>query len=141
MATEQSYLVKSLEDLKQLAGILQGLWQSGVIMRLWGDLGVGKTTLVRLLVGDEVSSPTYAIHHHYDTSSGPVEHLDLYRLETQDEIESAGAWEILALDQSRIVVEWPERLAQSDWPRDKKYLDVYMAMARGSRRIRITLPA
>ncbi|WP_169196950.1 tRNA (adenosine(37)-N6)-threonylcarbamoyltransferase complex ATPase subunit type 1 TsaE [Devosia sp. MC1541] len=87
--------------------------QPGMIVRLEGDLGAGKTALaraiIRALAGDpelEVPSPTFAIIQPYDTPKGPVMHADLYRLADESEADELG----LLDDPSAIVlVEWAER--------------------------------
>ena len=87
--------------------------QLGGVVLLIGDLGAGKTTLVRGIVSaiegahvEEVGSPTFTLIHDYGAG---VFHIDLYRLETQNEIDTLGLDEIF--DQGRLVlVEWGEKL-------------------------------
>ena len=62
----------------------------GAVVLLEGELGAGKTTLIRAIVhglgGTEAaSSPTYTLVHHYEGRRGPVYHVDCYRLRTPDE--------------------------------------------------------
>ena len=98
---------------------------SGVVL-LTGDLGAGKTTLVRGIVSaiegahpDEVSSPTFTLIHDYGAG---VFHIDLYRLETQREIDSVGLDEIF--DHARLVlIEWGEKLgARKPVPRTEIHI-------------------
>lgn len=87
---------------------------------LQGELGAGKTTWTRgFLRGlggdpDEVSSPTYAVLHHYDSPSGRLFHLDLYRPGPE------GAWSLgleeTLLPGDRLVVEWAG--GGGPWPTD-----------------------
>lgn len=87
---------------------------SGIVL-LQGDLGAGKTTLVRGIVSGmpqadagQVSSPTFTLIHDYGAG---VFHIDLYRLETEAEVESLGLREIF--DDARVVlIEWGERLGR-----------------------------
>ncbi|MGE4506511.1 MAG: tRNA (adenosine(37)-N6)-threonylcarbamoyltransferase complex ATPase subunit type 1 TsaE [Desulfovibrionaceae bacterium] len=81
---------------------------------LYGDLGAGKTTMVRGLVGGlpgseeaEVTSPSFNIVNHYPTTP-PVAHEDLYRLEHGDPGDELA--EVLEDEGSLVVVEWAERL-------------------------------
>ena len=99
-----------LEFGRALAERLRG--RSGLVF-LRGDLGAGKTTLVRgLLRGlghhGPVRSPTYTLVEPYDLPGGQVLHVDLYRLSGADELEALGYRE--SRGTSRLtMVEWPER--------------------------------
>jgi len=81
---------------------------------LRGDLGAGKTTWVRALLrglGHEgrVPSPTYTLLEHYEIDEVVVVHVDLYRLESADELEFIGLRDWLALPNHWLFVEWPDR--------------------------------
>ena len=93
--------------------------QPGLIL-LTGPMGVGKTQLVRWILkalsSDEVHSPTFAIHHRYDTPSILVDHLDLYRLESDQELENTGAWEHIMAADHLTLVEWADRLPLDVYP-------------------------
>lgn len=83
------------------------------LVRLEGDLGAGKTTLVRHLlhalgVQGRVKSPTYALVEPYHPSGLPVWHFDLYRFNDPQEWEDAGLRELMAADGLKLV-EWPDR--------------------------------
>jgi tRNA threonylcarbamoyladenosine biosynthesis protein TsaE len=84
-----------------------------MIITLVGELGTGKTTLAQAIcrgygVEEEVTSPTYALIHEYAAPKSPVFHIDLYRLESPDELDNMG-WDELVTDHALILVEWPER--------------------------------
>ncbi|HVR36215.1 MAG TPA: tRNA (adenosine(37)-N6)-threonylcarbamoyltransferase complex ATPase subunit type 1 TsaE [Methylomirabilota bacterium] len=86
----------------------------GWLIGLSGDLGAGKTQLVRGLawglgVRDRVHSPTFALVHEYAGGRLPLTHLDLYRLETPAQVMSAGLEEDLLKPPGVVVVEWIER--------------------------------
>jgi len=99
---------------RRLAGVLVG----GDVLALSGDLGAGKTTLVRELaramgVADGlVSSPTFVLANEYPTDRLECEglvHIDAYRVGDEDELE-AGGWDRLT-DPARVVlIEWPGRI-------------------------------
>jgi tRNA threonylcarbamoyladenosine biosynthesis protein TsaE len=89
------------------------------VIALYGDLGAGKTTLVRgMLRGlgfeGEVASPTFPIVQPYEELDPPIWHVDLYRIENPAELQE------LALDEAReeaaLLIEWPERLGPALWP-------------------------
>lgn len=96
-----------------------------------GDLGAGKTTLVRAIcrgygVTGDVTSPTFALVHEYAAARSRVFHLDLYRLERQSDLTNIGWFDILAAG-ALVLVEWPERagtLLPTDCvPIDLEHLD------------------
>jgi tRNA threonylcarbamoyl adenosine modification protein YjeE len=95
-----------------------------VVITLEGDLGAGKTTLVRALcVGigvsaiEAVTSPTFSIIQQYDAPGGPVVHADLYRLRSDAELALLG-WDELVDSAPVLLVEWPDR-AVNTLPRDR----------------------
>ena len=94
-----------------LAPTLRG----GMVIALHGELGSGKTTLVRGLlrargVAGPVKSPTYTLVEHYPISSLYFYHFDFYRFVNQDEWESAGMSDYFR-DDAVCIVEWPDRVA------------------------------
>ena len=87
---------------------------SGLVIALSGDLGAGKTQLVRGLARglgatSRVHSPTFTLVNEYGGGRLKLFHLDLYRLETPDQIHSAGIEDFLNPD-GVAVIEWAERL-------------------------------
>ena len=85
-----------------------------MIVTLTGDLGTGKTTLVRGLlrargIEGSVKSPTYTLVEHYLTSSLYFYHFDFYRFTNQNEWDSAGMSDYFRSD-AVCIVEWPERV-------------------------------
>lgn len=81
---------------------------SGCVL-LIGNLGAGKTTITKGIVGSgEVSSPTYTLVHQYEMNGRPIYHVDLYRLDEEREVESLGLDELFA-GGSLVLLEWAER--------------------------------
>jgi tRNA threonylcarbamoyladenosine biosynthesis protein TsaE len=100
----------SPEETERVGAALAGELEPGDVVTVAGDLGAGKTTLVRgaaraLGVNEPVTSPTYTIGHRYD-GRVTVSHLDLYRFEGV----SAAEWGDLEpyFDGAVVFVEWPE---------------------------------
>jgi tRNA threonylcarbamoyladenosine biosynthesis protein TsaE len=100
------------EDTAALGGALAGLLSPGDLVLLRGELGAGKTTLVRAVaralgVEGPVTSPTFTVAQRYE-GRVPVAHLDAYRLSAPDD-EDAGLLEA-ALEGAVGLVEWPDAL-------------------------------
>ena len=116
MATFISHSPAATESLGEAWGRAA---QSGLVIALSGDLGAGKTQLVKGLarglgVAVQVHSPTFTLVNEYGGGRLKLFHLDLYRLETAAQILSAGVEEFLSPD-GVAVIEWAERLEDGRW--------------------------
>jgi tRNA threonylcarbamoyladenosine biosynthesis protein TsaE len=99
-----------LVDLDDIANYV--LEKETKIVLFVGDLGAGKTTLIKKLcdklgVKDEMSSPTFSIVNEYQAEAGLVYHFDLYRIEKSSELYDLGFEDYLDSDQY-CFIEWPE---------------------------------
>ena len=97
---------------------LAKLLRPGDVIAMTGDLGAGKTTLVRGLLQalgheGEVPSPSFAIVQPYEDVEPPLWHADLYRVEDVAELAELG---LDSLGDGVLVVEWPERAGPGAWP-------------------------
>jgi tRNA threonylcarbamoyladenosine biosynthesis protein TsaE len=101
-----------------------------LLITLTGELGVGKTTLAQSIcrgfgVKQEVTSPTYALVQQYSGAKSPVYHIDLYRLDSPDQLTNLG-WDEIVSSHALILVEWPERagdrLPENHVPIDLDYV-------------------
>ncbi len=131
MIQKFSLTIQNLNGLSEIIEEMKPFFKPHTLILIDGDLGAGKTTLtaglLKSLGCDHVSSPTYALHQSYpiviEQHRLSVEHLDLYRLENEDEIESSGIWDLFSNRKNIIVVEWPHRVSLDQWPLDwDKYL-------------------
>ena len=113
------FVTKSGADTIEVGRKLAALLKPPQLLILSGDLGTGKTTLVKGIAQaldaadpDEVTSPTFTLLHEYDgTRDGrPVKlfHLDVYRLEGERQLETLGLDELLT-PEALVLVEWGEK--------------------------------
>ena len=100
----------------RLAELLALKIRSGDVIALSGDLGAGKTTLARALIGAvlrdgnaEVPSPTFSLHQSYASQRLMIAHFDFYRLSGGHEASELGFDD--AAQDGAVIVEWPERAA------------------------------
>lgn len=116
----KTHTIRNLGEMKAFAADLVARLSSRHILLLDGPMGAGKTQLTRFMVdalgGDEAVSPSFAIHNQYETSRGAIDHVDLYRLENEEELESTGFWDLFSSAQGLIIIEWAERLPRNSLP-------------------------
>lgn len=123
--------------MRELGARLAAVLPAGSVVFLHGDLGAGKTTLVRGLVQSmdpdcRVKSPTFTLVEPYPALPQPVYHFDLYRLGDAQELELMGIRDYFD-GQSLVLVEWPEKGAAVLPAAD---LDIHIAHRGESRELR-----
>jgi tRNA threonylcarbamoyladenosine biosynthesis protein TsaE len=100
-----------------LGELMTELLSAPKLVVLRGELGMGKTTLVKGMAAalgasaDEVTSPTFTLVHEYVGRKTRLVHLDLYRLESERELEGIGLWEFADRPDALVMVEWGDRFA------------------------------
>lgn len=131
--------IANLAALPAIAGHL--LEQAGDrrVWLLYGEMGVGKTTLIKALctalgVEDSTSSPTFSIVNEYHSPGGPVYHFDFYRIRSGEEALDLG-YEEYFYSGHYCFVEWPEKIS-SLLPDDALKVHLRLADA-GTRMIEI----
>jgi tRNA threonylcarbamoyladenosine biosynthesis protein TsaE len=102
-----------------------------LVVLLRGDLGAGKTTLVKGIAegfgaarAEDVTSPTFTLIHEYRGPTATLYHIDLYRIDTERELETLGLDDLLAPN-SILLIEWGEKFPR--WQRDR---DVEISLER-----------
>lgn len=112
--TRSVYHTRSEEETIALGRTLAVHWPRPAVVLLIGELGAGKTTLAKGITAglgaageDDVSSPTFPLIHEYGDPP-EVYHVDLYRLDTGEEVASLGLDEIFARP-AVVLLEWAER--------------------------------
>lgn len=117
-ATTEVREIRNLEAMRDFARevVLEAAHSRRLLILLDGEMGAGKTQFTRYLIeemgSDEACSPSFAIHNSYQTSRGPVEHMDLYRLENEDDLESTGFWDFFLAGEGLVIIEWAGRLRE-----------------------------
>jgi tRNA threonylcarbamoyladenosine biosynthesis protein TsaE len=131
----------SAQQTWELGKLVGEILQKGLVVRLTGDLGSGKTCFVQgLATGLQVphdyavTSPTYALIHDYPGRL-PLVHVDLYRIADELDAENIGMWELLNA-KTVIAVEWADRINKALWPVDSLLIEFKIMMAE-TRKIRL----
>lgn len=139
--------IKNLESLKNWIVAKSSEFKTKQLVLLDGPLGVGKTQTVKLLVdhfgesGEVANSPTFAFHNKYLLQNGQtIDHLDLYRIESEEELESIGFWDLFEQSSSWIFIEWPERVNSDFWPLHWSPISIKMAFGDSSEKRWVEFP-
>jgi tRNA threonylcarbamoyladenosine biosynthesis protein TsaE len=141
MAT-QEFITRSSEETVALGRTLAGMLTPPKLVLLRGDLGAGKTTLVKGIAeafqaasADDVTSPTFTLVHEYRGPRATLYHIDLYRVDTERELETLGLDDLITPD-SILLIEWGEKSPR--FVRDRNVEIVLERVGENERRIRIT---
>lgn len=111
--------MNSVEDTAALASKFAEILEKGDILLFTGEIGTGKTTFIQTLaknlgVKELVTSPTFVIQTLRDSGRIPLSHVDLYRLNNDEEVENIGFEEYY--DTAITVVEWADRYSGFEPP-------------------------
>ncbi|MDH5257861.1 MAG: tRNA (adenosine(37)-N6)-threonylcarbamoyltransferase complex ATPase subunit type 1 TsaE [Gammaproteobacteria bacterium] len=112
-AKRKVYFIKGEAEMIRLGAALCDVCTGGEVVFLHGDLGAGKTTMVRGFLhqlghSGAVKSPTYTFVEHYFYHNKTVYHFDLYRLGDGEELEYMGIRDYFHRN-AICLIEWPER--------------------------------
>ncbi len=133
---------RSPEETIALGRILTQLLAPPKLVLLRGDLGAGKTTLVKGIAAafeaaeeEDVTSPTFTLIHEYRGPRANLYHIDLYRVDTQRELDTL-ALDDLRSETSVLLIEWGEKFPQFVRERD---VEIYLEQVGSTdRRIRVS---
>ena len=113
-------LIKNLEETIKFGHNFSLDLKAKSIILLKGQIGAGKTSLVKgiaegLQIKENITSPTFALSHHYNSGKLPLIHMDLYRLEETSSAQELFLEEEEELEQNNgiMVIEWPEKIMSS----------------------------
>ena len=135
--------LKSLKDTQNFSKNISRIINTGDIIFLYGEIGVGKTTFVRFFVNNlesnngvknsEVLSPTFNIVYDYKIKKIKILHYDLYRLKNYRDISQLGIFE--TSNESIKIVEWPELIESK--PKDRIDIQFKYSKLINSREVKI----
>ncbi len=127
----RDFTTHSPEETIALGRELASLLAPPKLVLLRGDLGAGKTTLVKGIAEgfqaasqEDVTSPTFTLVHEYRGPQATLYHIDLYRVDTQRELETLGLDDLMT-ENSILLIEWGEK-----FPRFERERDVEIALER-----------
>jgi tRNA threonylcarbamoyladenosine biosynthesis protein TsaE len=116
-AFSKSWTTHSADETMRVGRELAAMLQPPRMLILRGDLGAGKTTLVKGIAAalgghaeDDVTSPTFTLVHEYGGGGTMLYHLDLYRLEKERELDALGIDE-MQRDDALVLIEWGEKFS------------------------------
>ena len=137
----REFTTKSPEETIALGRELASLLTPPKLVVLRGDLGAGKTTLVKGIAEgfnaasqENVTSPTFTLIHEYRGPSATLYHIDLYRVDTQRELETLGLDDLMS-EHSVLLIEWGEKFERFQNERDVEI--VLERVSDNERRIRV----
>ena len=120
----KTFQTHSAEETTELGRRLAAELKPGSIVLLRGDLGAGKTTMVKGIAegfqaakADDVTSPTFTLIHEYRGPAVTLYHIDLYRIDTQRELDTL-ALDDLMTPNSILLIEWGEKFQRFAKERD-----------------------
>ncbi|HEX8815903.1 MAG TPA: tRNA (adenosine(37)-N6)-threonylcarbamoyltransferase complex ATPase subunit type 1 TsaE [Terriglobales bacterium] len=120
----QEFITHSPEETIALGRRLAQLLAPPKLALLRGDLGAGKTTLIKGVAEafqaakeDDVTSPTFTLIHEYRGPAANLYHIDLYRVDTPRQLETLGLDDLIG-DNSILLIEWGEKFARFVRERD-----------------------
>jgi len=124
----REFTTSSPEETVALGQELAKMLAPPKLVLLRGDLGAGKTTLVKGIVQafeaaseDEVTSPTFTLIHEYRGPKASLYHIDLYRVDTQRELDTLGLDDLIG-EGNLVLIEWGEKFPRFERERDLEIL-------------------
>lgn len=111
----KTFTTNSFEETQKLGRDFARVLGKGDIICLYGELGSGKTTFVQGLaeglgIKNRIISPTFIIMRSHELKNGMFYHVDLYRTESEKDIEGLGTEEIINDHENIVAIEWAEKL-------------------------------
>jgi tRNA threonylcarbamoyladenosine biosynthesis protein TsaE len=123
--TANEHITHSADETMSLGRKLAPTLKNARMVILRGDLGTGKTTLVKGIAEglqaasrEDVTSPTFTLIHEYRGPEVNLYHVDLYRIDTPRELDTLGLDELFAEEGNLVLLEWGEKFQRFEKERD-----------------------
>jgi tRNA threonylcarbamoyladenosine biosynthesis protein TsaE len=141
--TAQDFTTHSAEETIALGRRLASMLAPPRMVLLRGELGAGKTTLVKGIAAafqaaseEDVTSPTFTLVHEYCGPRVTIYHIDLYRVDTPRQLETLGIDDLIT-ERSILLIEWGEKFSRFERDRD---VEIFLERAgEDQRRVRVKL--
>ncbi len=124
VSTTREVITHSAKETTAFGRTLTDLLVPPMVVLLRGDLGAGKTTLIKGIVAafgaaseEDVTSPTFTLVHEYRGPHANLYHIDLYRVDTPRQLETLGLDDLIG-ENSILLIEWGEKFARFVRDRD-----------------------
>jgi tRNA threonylcarbamoyladenosine biosynthesis protein TsaE len=121
----REFLTHSADETIALGREIAPMIRDARIVLLRGDLGAGKTTLVKGIAEafnaaaqEDVTSPTFTLVHEYRGPERTLYHIDLYRIDTERELYTLGLDDLIAEEGNILLIEWGEKFERMNRERD-----------------------
>lgn len=125
---KMKYTTTTDTETKHIGSCIADQLKGGDIVCLYGDLGAGKTTLVKgiadkLKIQNNITSPSFSLMNIYDIKNNlQLVHIDTYRLDNEEDLIDIGIEDYLGQKNSICIIEWPEKILRL--LKDKKSIDL-----------------
>ena len=133
----KEYTTHSSDETTELGRRLAAQLRPGSVVLLRGDLGAGKTTLVKGIAegfraarAEDVTSPTFTLIHEYRGGAVTLFHIDLYRIDSQRELDTLALDDLIG-NNNILLIEWGEKFERFVRERD---VEIAIAHAGGDQR-------
>ncbi len=108
-------ITNSFEETRAVGFDFAKKLHGGEVLALYGDLGSGKTTFMQGLakglgIERQIISPTFIIMRTYNAGNKNLYHLDLYRIETEEQAVDLGLKDLMGEQENIVAIEWPDKI-------------------------------
>lgn len=117
--------------------------KSTTLVCLSGEMGAGKTETVKMVCEElgltQAQSPTFGLAHFYQNSEKKLSlyHVDLYRIQSEEDLDSTGFWDLFNETKTVVFVEWSNLITEQSWPWNWNRIDIHIENKDSNRQIKL----